>query len=86
MVKLFASQAAEKASFNTAQIHGGHEYDRDYPVERYYPDNRLTSIGEGANEIKRLVITRQWLTYQQALALLIHVGPLLCTAISRRIT
>ena len=72
MARLFAAQAAEKACFSAVQIHGGYEYGRDYPVERYHPDNRLTSIGEGANEIRRLVIARQWLTYQQALTLLIQ--------------
>ena len=61
MAKLFAAVAAEKACFNAVQIHGGYGYTRDYPVERYYRDNRLTSIGEGTNEIQRLVIARQLL-------------------------
>jgi len=61
MAKLFAALAAEKACFNAVQIHGGYGYSRDYPVERYYRDNRLTSIGEGTNEIQRLVIARQLL-------------------------
>lgn len=58
MAKLLAALAAEKACFNAVQIHGGYGYTRDYPVERYYRDNRLTSIGEGTNEIQRLVIAR----------------------------
>jgi len=61
MAKLFAALASEKACFNAVQIHGGYGYSRDYPVERYYRDNRLTSIGEGTNEIQRLVIARQLL-------------------------
>jgi butyryl-CoA dehydrogenase len=61
MAKLLAALAAEKACFNAIQIHGGYGYTRDYPVERYYRDNRLTSIGEGTNEIQRLVIARQLL-------------------------
>lgn len=59
MAKLFASEAAERACFNAIQIHGGYGYTRDYPVERYYRDNRLTTIGEGTSEIQRLVIARQ---------------------------
>jgi len=59
MAKLFASEAAERACFNAIQIHGGYGYSREYPVERYYRDNRLTTIGEGTSEIQRLVIARQ---------------------------
>lgn len=61
MAKLFASEAAERACFNAIQIHGGYGYTKDYPVERYYRDNRLTQIGEGTSEIQRLVIARQLL-------------------------
>ena len=59
MAKLFASEAAERACFNAIQIHGGYGYSREYPVERFYRDNRLTTIGEGTSEIQRLVIARQ---------------------------
>ena len=59
MAKLFASEAAEKACFESIQIHGGMGYSREFPVERYYRDNRLTEIGEGTSEIQRLVIARQ---------------------------
>jgi alkylation response protein AidB-like acyl-CoA dehydrogenase len=58
MGKLFASEAAELACFNALQIHGGYGYTKDYPVERFYRDNRLTQIGEGTSEIQRLVIAR----------------------------
>ena len=58
MAKLFASEAAEKACFEAIQIFGGYGYSREYPVERYYRDNRLTEIGEGTSEIMRLVIAR----------------------------
>jgi alkylation response protein AidB-like acyl-CoA dehydrogenase len=61
MGKLFASEAAELACFNALQIHGGYGYTKDYPVERFYRDNRLTQIGEGTSEIQRLVIARQML-------------------------
>jgi alkylation response protein AidB-like acyl-CoA dehydrogenase len=59
MGKLFASEAAELACFNALQIHAGYGYTTDYPVERFYRDNRLTQIGEGTSEIQRLVIARQ---------------------------
>jgi alkylation response protein AidB-like acyl-CoA dehydrogenase len=58
MAKLFASEAAEKACFEAIQVHGGMGYSREFPVERYYRDNRLTEIGEGTSEIQRLVIAR----------------------------
>jgi alkylation response protein AidB-like acyl-CoA dehydrogenase len=59
MAKLYASEAAERAAFKALQIHGGYGYSREYPVERIYRDQRLCSIGEGTNEIQRLVIARQ---------------------------
>ncbi len=58
MAKLFASEAAEKACFEAIQVYGGYGYSREYPVERYYRDNRLTEIGEGTSEILRMVIAR----------------------------
>ncbi len=61
MAKLYASEAAERACFQAIQIHGGMGYSKEYPVERYYRDNRLTEIGEGTSEIMRLVIARQLL-------------------------
>lgn len=57
--KLFASEAAEKICFEAIQIHGGYGYSREYPVERYYRDQRLMSIGEGTSEILRTVIARR---------------------------
>jgi len=64
MGKLFASEAAELACYNALQIHAGYGYTKDYPVERFYRDNRLTQIGEGTSEIQRLVIARQMLRDQ----------------------
>jgi alkylation response protein AidB-like acyl-CoA dehydrogenase len=61
MAKLFASEAAERACNKAIQIHGGYGYTRDYPVERYWRDARLCTIGEGTSEIQRLVIARQLL-------------------------
>ncbi len=59
MAKLFASEAADRACHKAIQIHGGMGYLRDFPVERYYRDNRLTLIGEGTSEVLRHVIARE---------------------------
>jgi alkylation response protein AidB-like acyl-CoA dehydrogenase len=58
MAKLFASEAADRACWKAIQVHGGAGYLRDFPVERFYRDNRLTLIGEGTSEILRHVIAR----------------------------
>ncbi len=58
MAKLFASEAADRACWKAIQIHGGAGYLRDFPVERFYRDNRLTLIGEGTSEILRHVIAK----------------------------
>ncbi len=59
MAKLFASEAAMRASNQAVQIYGGAGYMKDYPVERYLRDAKLLEIGEGTSEIQRLVIARQ---------------------------
>ena len=59
MAKLFATEMSERACHKAIQIHGGYGYVREYEVERMYRDQRLCSIGEGTNEIQRLVIARQ---------------------------
>lgn len=61
MAKLFASRVAMKATTDAVQIHGGYGYMKDYPVERYFRDAKLTEIGEGTSEIQRLVIARELL-------------------------
>lgn len=61
MAKLFASEVSERACHHAIQIHGGYGYVREYEVERMYRDQRLCAIGEGANEIQKLVIARQLL-------------------------
>jgi len=59
MCKLFASEAAMRATTNAIQIHGGYGYMRDRPIERLFRDAKLTEIGEGTSEIQRLVIARE---------------------------
>ena len=61
MAKLYASEAAGRAADEALQIHGGYGYVKEYPIERYYRDVRVTRIYEGTSEIQRLVIARQTL-------------------------
>jgi len=61
MAKLFASEAAQEIALEAVRIHGGYGYTREFPVERYYRDTPLMIIGEGTNEIQRLLIARQLL-------------------------
>lgn len=58
MAKLFASEAAHKATDTAIQLHGGAGYCRDYPVERLARDARITRIYEGTSEIQRMIIAR----------------------------
>jgi alkylation response protein AidB-like acyl-CoA dehydrogenase len=59
--KLFASEAAVRICGEAVQIHGGYGFIKDYPVEKFYRDVKLCTIGEGTSEIQRLVIARQLL-------------------------
>jgi butyryl-CoA dehydrogenase len=59
MAKMFVTEASERVCYKAIQIHGGYGYTRDYAVERMYRDQRLCAIGEGTNEIQRIVIARQ---------------------------
>ena len=61
MAKLFAAQTASKVASMGVQIHGGYGYNKDYPIERYFRDARVTEIYEGTNEIQQIVIARELL-------------------------
>ncbi|MBN2432263.1 MAG: acyl-CoA dehydrogenase [Acidobacteria bacterium] len=61
MAKLFASEMANEVTGQAVQIHGGYGFSREYPVERYYRDARVTTIYEGTSEIQRIVIARDLL-------------------------
>lgn len=61
MAKLYASEAAARATNKAVQIHGGYGFIKDYPVERYYRDVKLTEIGEGTSEIQRIIIAKSLL-------------------------
>jgi alkylation response protein AidB-like acyl-CoA dehydrogenase len=59
MAKMFATEAANRACYNAVQMLGGYGYTRDFPVERYARDARITAIYEGTNEIQRVIIARE---------------------------
>jgi alkylation response protein AidB-like acyl-CoA dehydrogenase len=59
--KLYASEAANRAVYAATQIFGGYGYMREYPVERFYRDARVTTIYEGTSEVQRMVIARDLL-------------------------
>ncbi len=58
MAKYFASEACVEISTDAVQIFGGYGYTKDYPVEKFYRDSKLCTIGEGTSEIQKLVISR----------------------------
>jgi hypothetical protein len=61
MAKLYASEAAVRVCNEALQVHGGYGFIKDYPVEKFYRDVKLMTIGEGTSEIQRMVIARQLL-------------------------
>lgn len=62
MAKYFASEVAVKVSTDAVQIFGGYGYTKDFPVEKYYRDSKLCTIGEGTSEIQKTVIARTLLS------------------------
>ncbi len=61
MAKLFATEAAVENSLEAMRIHGAYGYSKEFDIERYYRDAPLLAIGEGTNELQRLIIARQLL-------------------------
>ncbi|MFT5599878.1 MAG: alkylation response protein AidB-like acyl-CoA dehydrogenase [Flavobacteriales bacterium] len=61
MAKYFASEAGVRASTEAVQIFGGYGYIKEFPVEKFYRDSKLCTIGEGTSEIQKLVISRDLL-------------------------
>ena len=59
MAKMYATEAANRACYKALQMLGGYGYTRDFPVERYARDARITAIYEGTNEIQRVIISRE---------------------------
>ncbi|NNK81114.1 MAG: acyl-CoA dehydrogenase [Flavobacteriales bacterium] len=62
MAKYYASEVAVRTSTEAIQIFGGYGYTKEFPVEKFYRDSKLCTIGEGTSEIQKLVISRQILT------------------------
>jgi len=58
MSKMYASEVCVKVANDAVQIHGGYGYTKDFPVEKFYRDSKLCTIGEGTTEIQKLVIAR----------------------------
>ncbi len=58
MCKMYASEVCVKVANEAVQIHGGYGYTKDFPVEKYYRDSKLCTIGEGTTEIQKVVISR----------------------------
>jgi alkylation response protein AidB-like acyl-CoA dehydrogenase len=61
MAKYFASEAALENSTESLRIHGAYGYAKEYDIERLYRDAPLTCIGEGTNEMQRIIISKQWI-------------------------
>lgn len=59
MAKYYASEVSVSVSTDAVQIFGGYGYTKDFPVEKYYRDSKLCTIGEGTSEIQKLVISRE---------------------------
>ncbi len=62
MAKYYASEICVQVSTDAVQIFGGYGYTKDFPVEKYYRDSKLCTIGEGTSEIQKLVISRSILS------------------------
>jgi alkylation response protein AidB-like acyl-CoA dehydrogenase len=60
MAKYFASEAALENATESMRIHGAYGYSKEFDIERLYRDAPLTCIGEGTNEMQRIIISRQW--------------------------
>jgi citronellyl-CoA dehydrogenase len=59
MVKLFTAEMAQTVAYECVQLHGGYGYMREYPIERFFRDARLLTIGGGTSEIMREIIAKQ---------------------------
>jgi alkylation response protein AidB-like acyl-CoA dehydrogenase len=62
MAKLYASELAVRSSSMAVQVHGGYGFTKDYPVEKFYRDSKLATIGEGTSEVQRWIIAQKVLS------------------------
>ncbi len=63
MAKYYASEVAVRVATEAVQIFGGYGYTKDFPVEKFYRDSKLCTIGEGTSEIQKIVIAREVLKH-----------------------
>ena len=61
MAKYYASEVSVRVANDAVQVFGGYGYTKDFPVEKFYRDAKLCTIGEGTSEIQKLVISRELL-------------------------
>ena len=66
MAKYFSSESAVRNSEEAMRIYGGYAYSKEYEIERYYRDALLMCIGEGTNEMQRMIISKQWVKQNPA--------------------
>ncbi len=66
MAKYFCSEAAVENSQEAMRIYGGYSYSKEYDIERFYRDSMLMCIGEGTNEMQRIIIAKQWVKQNPA--------------------
>jgi alkylation response protein AidB-like acyl-CoA dehydrogenase len=66
MAKYFASEAAVANSQEAMRVFGGYSYSKEYDIERFYRDSMLMCIGEGTNEMQRMIISKQWVARNKA--------------------
>ena len=59
MAKYYASEVAVRTATEAVQVFGGYGYTKDFPVEKFYRDSKLCTIGEGTSEIQKIVIARE---------------------------
>ncbi len=59
IAKYYSSEISVKVSADAVQIFGGYGYTKDFPVEKFYRDSKLCTIGEGTSEIQKIVIARE---------------------------
>ena len=59
MAKYYASEVSVRVSTDAVQIFGGYGYTKDFPVEKFYRDSKLCTIGEGTSEVQKIIIARE---------------------------
>ena len=58
IIKLYSSEIAKEVADEAVQIHGGYGLIKEYPIERFYRDQRMLQVGEGTSEVQRIIISK----------------------------